>query len=214
MTTSKERQINQLKKELDSAILIDVSLLADEIRSIGFKCKRCAQCCMEEYGDNTVSIFPSEIGRICQKTELELKDIVIPTPSDDRDSKGNIHTFEWVLRKNSNCIFLTGGFCKIYESRPHICKTYPFYLLERHLMVSDCSGIGADISNTESLELAKLLKERYIIEIKEAIALLDKFNGFNPGGSGNVCVHDSEGEHWISVGEKELRKQYNIYHCI
>ena len=47
--------------------------------------------------------------------------------------------------------------------------------------------------------LAALLKERYINEIREAIALIEKFNGFNPGGSGNVCVHDSEGEHWQAV---------------
>jgi len=190
--------IEQLKENLDSAILIDVNNLANQIRNIGFKCKRCAQCCKEEYGDNTVSIFPYEIRSICEKTGLEMKDVVIPTPSEDRDREGNIHTFEWILKKNGDCIFLEKSLCKSYDCRPHICRTYPFYLLDGRLMVSECSGIGASISQEESLELAFLLKERYITEIKEAIALIWKFNGFNPGGCGNVCVHDSEGEHWIS----------------
>jgi hypothetical protein len=59
-------------------------------------------------------------------------------------------------------------------------------------------GLGGNISDKESLELAGLLKERYVLEIKESIALLEKFKGFNPGGIGNMCVHDSEGEHWIT----------------
>jgi hypothetical protein len=58
-------------------------------------------------------------------------------------------------------------------------------------------GLGGNISDKESLELAGLLKERYVLEIKESISILEKFNGFNPGGNGSVCVHDSEGEHWI-----------------
>jgi len=50
----------------------------------------------------------------------------------------------------------------------------------------------------KSLELASLLKERYITEIRESIALLERFKGFIPDGSGSLCVHDSEGEHWIN----------------
>ncbi len=63
-------------------------------------------------------------------------------------------------------------------------------------MISECEGIGGDITEEESRKFASLLKERYIAEIKEAIALFEKFEGFNPSGSG-ICVHDSEGEHWV-----------------
>jgi hypothetical protein len=59
-------------------------------------------------------------------------------------------------------------------------------------------GLGGNISDEESLKLAGLLKERYVLEIIESIALLEKFQGFNLGGNGRVCVHDSEGEHWIT----------------
>jgi Fe-S-cluster containining protein len=38
---------------------------------------------------------------------------------------------KWILCLNNNsnrvCTFLENDFCSVYESRPHICKTYPFY---------------------------------------------------------------------------------------
>ncbi len=195
----KETAIKHLKQELGNAIKMDETKLAEEIRATGFRCQNCAQCCKAEYGDNTVVIFPSEIRRICEKTGLTRDDFAIPAPSQDRDAKGSIHTFEWVLRKNGNCIFLKDDLCGIYEGRPYLCKTYPFYLLEGKLMVSECAGLGGRISTEESNRLAALLKERYITEIKESVSLLEKFKGFTPGIG--ICVHDSEGEHWF---EKQL----------
>ncbi len=192
----KENRISNLKKALDKALKIQEKKLAGRIKAIGFECRKCAQCCKAQYGDNTVIVFPSEIKKISEKTGLSRDDFVIPTPSQDRDSRGNIHTFEWVLKKNCDCIFLKNDLCEIYECRPHICSTYPFYIDNGNLEVSECIGIGENISTQECLMLAALLKERYIDEIREAIAIIEKFNGFNPGGSGNVCVHDSEGEHW------------------
>ncbi len=193
---SRKTELALLLKALDKAFKIDEKQLADEISSIGFKCRNCAHCCQAEYGDNTVFVFPFEIRRIREKTGHGREDFVIPTPSEDRDSEGNVHTFEWVLRKNGDCIFLKDGLCRIYESRPYICKTYPFYLLDGRLMISECEGIGGEISEEESRRLATLLKERYIAEIKEAIALFERFEGFKPSGEG-ICVHDSEGEHWV-----------------
>ncbi|HEY9206740.1 MAG TPA: YkgJ family cysteine cluster protein [Candidatus Methanoperedens sp.] len=195
----KQEELSRLKKALNEAFLIDENKLADEIKTTGFECRRCSQCCKAEYGDNTVAVFPSEIRKICETHGLRRTEIILPAPSQDVDSEGNIHTFEWVLEKKENCIFLEDGRCKIYECRPYICKTYPFYLLDGKLMVSECGGIGDPISSEDSMEIALLLKERYIAEIKESIALLDKFRGFKPGGRGNVCVHDSEGEHWMNM---------------
>ncbi len=190
-------KIEQLKQSLEDAARIDESAMADKIKSIGYNCIRCAKCCKWNFGDNTVSIFPFEIRCICGKTGLDKEEIAAPTPSEDRDSEGNIHTFEWILKKNGDCTFLDNDLCKIYECRPFICSTYPFYLLEGHLMVSECEGIGEPIDEKEAMNIARLLKERYIAEIRESIALIEKFRGFRPGGLGNICVHDSQGEHWI-----------------
>ncbi len=192
-----KQRITHLKKTLDEAVKIDENRLAYKIRTIGFKCQHCEGCCKAEFGDNTVLLFPFEIRQICDKTGFQPEDIAIPTPSQDTDSGGNIHTFEWVLGKNEDCIFLKNGLCEIYECRPFICKTYPFYLMDGRLMISECDGLGIAISNEESQKIAALLKERYIFEIKESISLLERFSGFKPGGEGNVCVHDSEGEHWV-----------------
>ncbi len=192
----KQSKIQQLLETLDNAKRIDESQLAEKIKAIGFKCRKCARCCREEYGDNTVFVFPSEIRCIVEQTSLNKDDFVIPTPSQDIDTKGNIHTFEWVLRKNGDCIFLQKGLCSIYENRPYICKTYPFYLLEGKLTFSECEGLGSETSDEESKRLAVLLKERYIAEIEESVELLRKFKGFKPLGKG-ICVHDSEGEHWV-----------------
>ena len=196
----------QLKKELDEAFLINEDEIASKIKSIGFECSHCARCCKKCYGDNTVTVFPYEIRSICRKTGLLPEDIVIPTPSPDRDSEGNVHTFEWVLIDKGDCMFLKKGLCKIYECRPHICKTYPFYLQYGRLMISECEGLGGKIAHDESRRMAASLKERYISEIKEAILVFDRFRGFKPGGIGNLCVHDSEGEHWIHHPVFERRK--------
>ena len=196
-----KEKIKQLKKALIEASHIDENALADKIISIGYKCLRCAKCCKTDFGDNTVSVFPSEIRRISAKTGLKWEDIAVPTPSEDRDTKGNIHTFEWVLKKNGDCRFLKNGLCTIYTCRPYICSTYPFYLPEGRLMVSECDGLGRNISSEDAFKMAALLKERYTAEIAESIALLEKFRGFVPSGEGNVCVHDSEGEHWIYLDE-------------
>lgn len=191
-----KKRIAELRKKLTDGL--DENRLADKIRAVGFKCKLCAKCCRSDFGDNTVALFPFEIRKICEKTGKKAMEVAVPTPSDDKDIKGNIHTFEWVMRKNHDCIFLKNGRCEIYEIRPYICKTYPFYLQDGNLEVCECDGLGEQITQEESLKLAALLKERYITEIKESILLLQKFRGFVPGGKG-ICVHDSEGEHWIGI---------------
>ncbi len=188
---------SQLKRALEEAFRIDEREIANKIVSIGYKCQKCARCCMEDYGDNTVSIFPFEIRRISEKTGIKREDVAVPTPSEDRDEAGNIHTFEWILKKNGDCTFYDKGLCKIYECRPYICRTYPFYLLEGRLMMSECEGLGSMINDKDAMTMAALLKERYITEIMESISLIEKFWGFAPSGKGNMCVHDSEGEHWL-----------------
>jgi len=198
MPPQKEAMIAILKKDLANALRIDEIKLAHQIKATGFKCMKCAQCCMSEFGDNTVIVSPSQIREICKSSSLEPDDFVIPTASDDRDEDGNLHTFEWVLKNNGDCIFLKEKLCEIYECRPFICRTFPFFLLDGELEACECMGIGGNIGDRDSLELAKLLKERYVLEIRESMAVFEKFNGFNPCGSGRVCVHDSEGEHWIT----------------
>jgi len=109
----------RLKISLNEAVGIDESEIVDKIISIGYKCQKCARCCMEDFGDNTVSIFPFEIRLISEKTGLKWEDIAVPTPSEDRDDAGNIHTFEWILRKIGTAHSRIKGFVK-YTNADHI----------------------------------------------------------------------------------------------
>ena len=65
-------------------------------------------------------------------------------------------------------------------------------------------GFGGEIGFEEAQKLAELLKRRQIVEIKEAIELVRKYEDFErgePSPRGKCIVHDSEGEHEIEWSE-------------
>ena len=70
-----------------------------------------------------------EIRQLMAATGREWLDIVVPEQEDggDADDDGNYHAFEWALRKkpDGDCMFLEGGRCTVYESRPGVCRNYP-----------------------------------------------------------------------------------------
>ncbi len=195
----KRSHLIDLFQELENAKKISVKDLASQIRKIGFQCIRCGDCCTGE--DNSVIVFPSEIRLISRSTGESWFEIVEPPKLGEWDLAGNFHTLEWRLKKRHlSCKYYTLRGCMIYEERPLLCKTYPFFLtLAKGLLCfSECNGFGKEIRNEESEELADILVERLIEEIKESIALIEKFDGFErgiPSKEGLCIVHDSEGEH-------------------
>ncbi|MCJ7443659.1 MAG: YkgJ family cysteine cluster protein [Methanotrichaceae archaeon] len=195
----KKSHLIDLFQELETAKEISVKELAAQIRQIGFQCMRCGDCCIGE--DNSVIVFPSEIRLISRSTGDFWLEIVEPPKLGEWDLDGNFHTLEWRLKKRHlSCKYYTLHGCMIYEERPLLCRTYPFFLthIKGLLCFSECNGFGKEIRNEESEELADLLVERLIQEIKESIALIEKFDGFErgtPSKEGLCVVHDSEGEH-------------------
>jgi Fe-S-cluster containining protein len=82
-----------------------------------------------------------------------------------------------------------------------LCRTYPFYLDNGELMHSECRGLGCKIEPEEADELADQLVKRHLLEIREAILLLERYRDFERGKAkkdGGCIVHDSEGEHRIA----------------
>ncbi|WNY23079.1 hypothetical protein MmiHf6_03780 [Methanimicrococcus hongohii] len=81
--------------------------------------------------------------------------------SEQTDEYGRIHTFGWMLqRKNDgSCIFLDSGSkkCMIYDVRPALCRTYPFFADENG--VSKCVCEGLDSADKTDASLAKKLAE-------------------------------------------------------
>lgn len=192
-----------LKEQLKTFRSMSASGIEGPVSAAGFHCKRCAKCCMGRFGDNTVTIFPSEIRAIMAATGLGWLDIARPYESGDVDASGVIHTFEWALRKkeNGDCAFLEGGKCAVYDQRPLICRTYPMRLEGEELELYECDSLGTGTTDNAP-ELAVILLKRQIAETAETIALLEKLEAIRPPqgipASGKVyVVHDSEGSHAV-----------------
>lgn len=227
----KDLLIQGTRKELYRALELKVGDIASILRKTGFSCTQCGNCCRDHHGDNRVMLLQQDILRISEHTGLYATEFSLPfipievenvlkgisDPSDlipFTDSKGNIHSFGWMLRrkKNGDCIFLEAvgpSFrCSIYDHRPALCQTYPFFLEDCMLHISDCKGLGSDISYAGSLALSRLVLDRYICELKESILVYQHYEHFEPLGAnvgfslerfkkGHVfyIVHDSEGAH-------------------
>lgn len=228
--------IEELEQELSDALNINMARIASEIQKIGFSCQKCGHCCRPAFGDNRVLLTQKDVLEIAEHTGLSKGDIITPMLPDDLellsfssgtpdiagieiDTEGNIHTFGWMLRRKSNgdCRFIEDekeclNRCKIYDARPMLCRTYPFYMESMELQVSECEGLGNKISEPESLKLAQDVVRRYIAEIRDTISLYQKFQDFNTdhGGGGLdiaarrakegrivYAVHDSDGMHRI-----------------
>jgi len=153
-----------------------------------------------------VVTFPSEIRRIMKGAGKAWLEVAEPPKDSEVDVHGNFHTLEWRLRKaGPSCRFYNGCGCLVYEVRPLLCSTYPFYLdLEDGLLrSSECKGLGKEISPEDSLELARNLKKRCIFDLEEALLLVKKYEDFERGygnelHSGFWIIHDSEGAHRIA----------------
>jgi len=116
--------------------------------STRFKCSRCARCCSLD-----VMLSDEEMARLSDNTDLKW------------------HTTKKVMDgSNLTCCLLEGNACKIYESRPKLCRVYPFFAIpaadlerfgiqvpdaairlrgedgEKYLIIYDdtCPGIGRD----------------------------------------------------------------------
>ncbi|MDG6243943.1 MAG: YkgJ family cysteine cluster protein [Methanolobus sp.] len=224
----KEMLIRQLQDELDHAKKINEEEIAAQIRRIGFHCLMCGRCCRRESGDNRVALMPEEIRRIQVGMNLRMEDVAEPlnieaeSPAEECslhersgmiDEDGNIHTFGWMLhrKENRDCCFIpderNNNKCGIYELRPLMCSTYPFYMEELKLMTSECEGLGKKTGMVQSRELAHMVLERYLCELKDTILTYENYSSFTTGPKGkesavsdmkqgylNYIVHNSEGK--------------------
>ncbi|MDD2754349.1 MAG: YkgJ family cysteine cluster protein [Methanothrix sp.] len=200
-------RIADLKQALLAAKELSLTKLAARIQELGFRCQKCGECCQGE--DNSVVVFPEEIRRIRTATGLLWLEVAGPPEEGEWDKDGCFHTLEWRLVKKgafkgASCRFYQNGRCTIYSCRPILCRTYPFYLDNGELMHSECRGLGCKIESEEADELAEQLLKRHLLEIQEAILLLERYRDFERGEAkegGECIVHDSEGEHRISQGK-------------
>jgi Fe-S-cluster containining protein len=198
-------RIAELREDLRKAKSQSRADLAAEIRDMGFSCQGCGECCRGE--DNSVLVFPFEIRSIQKNAGLSWAEVAEPPEEGEWDIEGYFHTLEWRLAKvGEACRFYQGGVCAIYPVRPMLCRSYPFYLDRGKLMASECRGLGGEIEAGEAERLAEQLIARQVIEIEEAIALLERYRDFprGPPGERGIIVHDSEGEHRIGQSRNQI----------
>lgn len=205
---SVDGEVRRFRKDLKNIKAVSPDAIAMHMPH--FSCSGCAKCCRAAFGDNTVTLFPDEIRVIMAATGLEWLDVAEPEEDGDTDGYGNSHAFEWALRKkpDGDCRFLEKGRCSIYESRPHICRTYPFYLDNNKVQGGECDGLGkGKMDNQDAGAMAKSLLDRHTKELEESIGLLEKLDmEAGRGHKGMVIVHDSEGT-WL-VAEKCGRRYF------
>jgi len=207
--------VNDLKVKKSMADNLSINEMAKQLVSIGFECMKCGECCRARSGDNTVILFPDEIRLIVGTRGMTPDDVCEPSIPQFMDERGILHCFEWMLKRHSSgdCIFIQAdNTCRIYQQRPWICSTYPFFLgftngtAKPDIMVSECKGVGRKINNDDSLKFAELLKGRLLAEINEEIRLLENLEGFEDWESTGfysaqgytIAVHDSSGMTYIT----------------
>ncbi|MBA1341545.1 MAG: hypothetical protein C5S40_05335 [ANME-2 cluster archaeon] len=210
--------ITDLKVKKSMAYNLSINEMAKQLVSIGFECMRCGECCRARSGDNTVILFPDEIRLIVDTHGMTPYDVCEHSIPQFMDDSGILHCFEWVLKRHSigDCIFIqSDNACMIYQQRPWICSTYPFFLsfingaAKPDIMVSECKGVGRPMNEEDAIKLAELLKGRLLAEITEEIRLLENLEGFedwepamfysSKGCKGyTIAVHDSSGMTYIT----------------
>ncbi|SMO75862.1 YkgJ family cysteine cluster protein [Halorubrum cibi] len=172
---------------------------------------------------HTATVFPDEVREVADAADDALgeaydwRDVARPMPyglAEDEDGEPAGETFEWALATDDcgDCTFYEEsdgrGACTVHDSRPLICRTYPFSVAlggtsqpmgeavdgEGMVRAHECEGLGREISRADAESLAAALKERAIRELEEAIAVRD---GYDPTAAeradGDVVVFDSEG---------------------
>lgn len=96
---------------------------------MGFECKHCGQCCIDECTQINLSV--GDIVRICKLLNCnvgELMDKIGIKPFGDPE---NTNEFEYELGLNIPCEFRKGERCEIYSARPLNCRIFPYFFLAK-----------------------------------------------------------------------------------
>ncbi|MFO8115330.1 MAG: YkgJ family cysteine cluster protein [Halorubrum sp.] len=172
---------------------------------------------------HTATVFPDEVREVAAAAEersgesYDWRDVARPMPfglSETDEGEPTGETFEWALATDDcgDCAFYEEadgqGACTVHDSRPLICRTYPFSVAldgtsqpmgeavdaEGIVRAHECEGLGRDISREDAEALAAALKERAVRELEEAIGVRDNYDpSAAERADGDVVVFDSEG---------------------
>jgi uncharacterized protein len=121
-----ESRIADVREELAGIREFPDSEFVSIIKELGFRCELCARCCTKEFNDH-VFLLDADLAVIRQINP----DSVTPAPYYEFcDQKGRFYVSGYALKTklDGSCFFLENKRCKIYDSRPSICRVYPYML--------------------------------------------------------------------------------------
>ena len=132
--------------------------------NVSFGCSQCGICCSDtKQKTRHILLLEAEAEIIASQTKLDKNDF-----SFQIDEKLPF-CYEMKKTGEGKCVFLEENQCRIYQTRPLICRFYPFELKfekDKQLHVFDftheCPGIGQgkDFSLIDFERLFKLAQER------------------------------------------------------
>jgi hypothetical protein len=184
------------------------------------RCGKC--CSGQPGDPHTATIFPDEVRDLETATGEPWDAVARPIPFGLDEGRGETFEWALQTDECGDCRFLVqhgdGTACGAYRTRPLICQTYPFSVdlaafgpddesaagfagvdhqeavVERNgaVRAHECPGLGREIERERALELARVLRERTIRELEEAIAVREHYDPAVGDGE-PVVVHDSEG---------------------
>ena len=112
-------------------------------RNVRFKCERCALCCGDARNRvRSILLLKIETDYISRKTSK--------SPDEFAEKVEGFEPYTYRMKKTNDgkCLFLKDNSCSIYETRPLICRFYPFQLknirTDRYAFeyTTECPGIG------------------------------------------------------------------------
>jgi Fe-S-cluster containining protein len=112
-------------------------------KNVRFICEKCAVCC----GDTkekvrSILLLEIEAERIAKKTSKKIEDFA------ERIEDAQPYVYRMRKTVEGKCVFLKDSLCSIYQTRPLICKFYPFQLENtkngkfKFTYTKECPNIG------------------------------------------------------------------------
>ncbi|MGP8321022.1 MAG: YkgJ family cysteine cluster protein [Methanosarcinaceae archaeon] len=215
MKPSIKEQLVETKNELEKMLAYPNDKLAGIIKEVGFECDLCGRCCTKKFNDH-VFLLDKDTG-LLKKTGSP---VLNPAPYYEFcDQNGRFYVSGYALKTkpDGSCIFLTNGRCEIYDTRPDICRLYPYMLHyeadeEGNPEWRQISGLNehgnyhTDIDNDECSKIAADIKEYEAGNLNQKIDFLNAVGEhFKKSGLRYVQgIYDREMRRFNKGGEIEV----------
>jgi Fe-S-cluster containining protein len=111
-------------------------------RGLRFECTACGKCCINHGDYQHVFLTEQDIDRTSAALDISRREFL-------RRYTRRVHGERILRDRDDRCVFLDpDGLCRIYETRPLQCRTFPFWKENlnprawKNAIARDCPGVG------------------------------------------------------------------------